>query len=186
MSKTLIFTIISILFISCNSNSKKQNELLVLENELLQKELEIEKREKELLLENSIKKSPESSKPTKHRNTKYDWLNSDIEEFNKLLNDSNIDVYGNFSFDMGSASVGRIMGNLKSVYLSIEHLPERPGCADICPEMIIIHFRCYEAEKCLTDPAFKEFDNDYKTISFSNIETGKKVYNLLQRIKESL
>lgn len=184
MNKILVITIISVLLFSCNS--KEQNELLVQENELLKKELEIEKREKELLLENSTNNNSKTVEPTKDRNTKYDILNSDIKELNKLLNDSNIDVYGNFSIDMGSASAGRVMGNLKDVYLSIEHLPERPGCADICPEMVIIHFRCYDGKKCLTDPAFKEFYSDESGISFENIKNGKRVYNLLQKIKDNL
>lgn len=184
MNKTTVL-LISLLLFSCN-NSKEQNEFLIKENELLKKELEVEKKKKELLEQNAHKESSKPVNTEDDRDARYKLLNSDIEKMKSLLPDSNVGVYGDFSIDLGSASAGRVMGNLRDVYLSIEHLPKRPGCADICPEMIVIHFNCYDGKKCVTDPAFKEFYSNSGVISFSNIENGKMIYDLLQNIKKNL
>ncbi len=99
-----------------------------------------------------------------------------------------IDNYGNFSFDMGSASAGRVSGNLKDVIISIEHKPERPGCADICPPMEIIHFRCVNGRKCVTDPADPESFGYFNegVISFDNLKMGRNTYKLLSTIKKNI
>lgn len=169
------FTLISIvlLFFACNSNDR--HEELLKENELLKQELELERKGK-----------PTNASLTTVAAFKNEKTNSTISELRKLAPDSNIDVYGNFSIDMGSASSGRVMGNLKEIELDNELLPERPGCADICPETFVIHFFCIENKKCLTDPAFREFTSEKGFISFENIEYGKRFYELLMNIKSNL
>lgn len=116
-----------------------------------------------------------------------------IVELKNLLNKNNwgivkIDKYGNFSFDMGSASAGRVSGNLKDVTISIEHSPERPGCADVCPPMEIIHFKCINGKKCVTDTADSKLYGylNQGVITFQNLKNGKKTYKLLSIIQENL
>ena len=199
MKRTFIILLLSPLFFACNTENQKENELLQKENELLKRELEIEKKEKETSTKTLEPKTnltygskPESKKIPK-KITSYDIINSTIRELKSLLNsDENttvqIDNYGNFSFDMGSASAGRVSGNLKDVILSIEYVPERPGCADICPEMELIHFRCINGNKCVTDPADPKMYGYFERglISFDNLEIGKKTYKLLARIQNNL
>ena len=102
--------------------------------------------------------------------------------------DADIDSLANFSFDMGSASAGRISGNLRKVFISMEILPERTGCADICPEMVVIHFKCENNQRCISDPADPKLYGYYNegVITFENLETGERVYQLLNLIKEKL
>src|SRR5690606_6130056 len=113
------------IFFSCNTSDKKENELLKKENELLIRELEIEKKE------NQIKETPVQKEIITSTKTlsKKDILNSDIKKVFSLLNNeiTNIKMVsnGDFSFDMGSASSGRVSGNLKEVDIVIEYLPER-------------------------------------------------------------
>ncbi|MDT8346271.1 MAG: hypothetical protein RQ756_00600 [Flavobacteriaceae bacterium] len=74
-------------------------------------------------------------------NNNDDKINSDIKKVFALLNHeitkASIDSKGNFSFGMGSASAVRVAGNLKEIELNTEYLPERPGCADICPRQLL-------------------------------------------------
>lgn len=88
---------------------------------------------------------------------------------------------------MGAASAGRVSGNLKNVILSIEYKPERPGCADICPPMEIIHFNCLNGKNCIEDPAFKN-DGKYESgmITFEDLEIGRKTYKLLREIQDKI
>ncbi|NLN25766.1 MAG: hypothetical protein GX163_09025 [Bacteroidetes bacterium] len=165
--------IIALLFFACNSNDR-QKELLK-ENELLKQELEIETQQK-----------PTSATLATAAAVKNEKTNATISEIERLLPDSTVDIYGNFSIDMGSASSGRVTGNLLDVALDVEHLPERPGCADICPEMIVIHFKCQNNTNCITDPAFRDFFSDEGSISFVNIEKGKRIYDLLIAIQKTL
>lgn len=122
--------------------------------------------------------------------TKEEKVNSDIKSIFKLLNDdtikTSIDSNGYFSFDMGAASVGRVIGNLKDVNVSITYLPKQPGCADICPEMALIIFECKFEKECISDPAFAEIKNKTGTISLVNLDTASLLYDLLKRIQNNL
>lgn len=122
--------------------------------------------------------------------TKEEKVNSDIKSIFKLLNDdivkTSIDSNGYFSFDMGAASVGRVTGNLKEVNVSIQYLPEQPGCADICPEMALIIFKCKFGIECVSDPYFTEIKSKGGTISLVNLDTASLLYDLLKRIQSNL
>lgn len=165
--------LLALLFFACNSNDSQKD--LLKENELLKQELEVENQSR-----------PTSATLATAAAVKNEKAHTTINELKNLLPDSNIDIYGNFSIDLGSASSGRVMGNLNEVALDVEHLPERPGCADICPEMIVIHFICHNNTDCITDPALREFAVDEGSISFVNIEKGKRIYDLLMAIQNTL
>ena len=109
-------------------------------------------------------------------------------KFDGVYSDADIDNLGNFKFDMGSASGGRVSGKLSEVFITMEILPERPGCADICPEMAVIHFKCINDKDCVTDPADPQMYGYFKegVITFHNIDNGREVYTLLNDLKESL
>ena len=171
------------------------------ENELLKRELEIQKKEnqlsetKEEITEQKVQNKENTSTKTKPKiknKSKKEIREETIFELKKLLNKNNweiakLDNYGNFSFDMGSASAGRVSGNLKDVTLSIEHKPERPGCADVCPPMKIIHFNCLNGNKCVKDPAFPKLGSHSQgVITFEKLEAGKSTYNLLYTIQNNL
>ncbi|PKA82450.1 hypothetical protein ATE92_0579 [Ulvibacter sp. MAR_2010_11] len=128
-------------------------------------------------------------KEKENANTKEPELKELITEleglFDGVIYNADIDNFGNFKFDTGAARTGRVSGKLSEVFISLEILPERPGCSDICPEMAIIHFKCEKNEKCVTDPADPQlygYRNE-GVISFDNIENGQKVYRLLNEIK---
>ncbi|MEM6342795.1 MAG: hypothetical protein AAF927_02910 [Bacteroidota bacterium] len=130
--------------------------------------------------------------PKTSKRQKEDYQNP-VKELEDLLNKNGrtvvkFDSHGNFSFDMGSASKGRILGNLKDVLISIEHLPHKSGNTNVGPAVEIIHFKCLNAENCLKDPAFtKELGSfNHKTIRFENLEIGLKVYEYLIKIQENL
>lgn len=122
--------------------------------------------------------------------TREEMINSDIKEFFTLLNDgitvTSINSEGDFSIDMGAASAGRVSGNLKDVNLSIEYLPEMPGCADICPEMAVISFKCKSKTECLSDPTLMEFRTERSGITIANKDRGAYIYDLLIRIQKNL
>lgn len=123
------------------------------------------------------------------KNFKTDSLINELEsKLNGEYTDADIDKLGNFKFDMGSASAGRVSGKLSEVFISMEILPSRPGCADICPEMAIIHFKCPNNVKCVTDPADPKAYGYFNegVITFENLEIAKDVYNLLNNIKKSM
>tara|TARA_A100000171_G_C2139729_1_gene153942 strand:- start:2672 stop:3244 length:573 start_codon:yes stop_codon:yes gene_type:complete len=183
----LLLLIVAIIF-SCKNDSTKENELLQKENELLKKEIELERRENSMDKKKSNKSEIESE-DIKSKPSKRDLLSSNISEFNMLHSKSeNIKVQynGDFVIDMGSASSGRVAGNLKNLNLSFEHLPERPGCADVCPEMIVIKFDCKLRKKCISEPTMSDFYSDSGTISIANISVGKKTFELLNRINKNL
>lgn len=163
--------------LSCNSSREK--ELMIKENELLKRELEIQKRES--LLTNS-------QKVQKNLNDTNDKVKSLKTLLNKDWEIVKVNNRGDFSFDMGSASAGRVSGNLNEVIISIEHKPERPGCADICPPMKIIYFECKNGGKCVTDPADPEIYGYFKkgSISFGNLLNGEKTYELLFEIQKAI
>lgn len=108
--------------------------------------------------------------------------------FDGVTSDGDIDNFGNFKFDTGAASTGRVSGNLSNVFISLEILPERPGCADVCPETAIIRFKCDNGKNCVTDPFDPQLSGYHNegAISFQNLETSKKVYTLLNQIKNKL
>lgn len=199
MKKILAIIILSTFLINCNSSNQKEKELLEKENELLKRELEIQKKEnelyetKEVITEQKIQDKKNTTTDAKPKaKTKKEVVEETIVEIKKLLNKKNweivkLDNYGNFSFDMGSASAGRVSGNLKDVLLRIEHKPERPGCADICPPMEIIHFNCLNNSECLKDPAFPKMGSySQGVITFENLEVGKRTYKLLYKIQNNL
>ena len=182
MKQILIILSFVFIFFSCNTSDKKENELLKKENELLIRELEIEKKE------NQTKETPVQKEIVTSTKTlsKKDILNSDIKKVFSLL-DTKIGSNGDFSFDMGSASSGRVSGNLKEVDIVIEYLPERPGCADICPEMAVIYFKCKYNKKCVSDPGFIS-GGSYSSgsISFQNLKLGSEIFDLLNKIQTNL
>lgn len=189
MKKILAILILSSLIVNCNSSNQKEKELMKKENELLKRELEIQKKENQL----SKTKKALPKKKIEQKKSKEIIAQETIIELKNLLNNNNweivkLDNYGNFSFDMGSASVGRISGNLKDVIINIEHKPERPGCADVCPPMEIIHFKCINGKKCVTDPADPKLYGYFNqgVISFENLENGKKTYKLLSIIQKNI
>ncbi|NCO62694.1 MAG: hypothetical protein GW849_02310 [Flavobacteriia bacterium] len=192
MKHPLLFLILIVFFSACNTRNQKETELLQKENDLLKKELEFEKMKNEM----ETKKEPSNelqikeNVPIQSTNpSKDEIISTDIKALFKLLNNgfgsSTFDSQGNFSIDTGAASTGRVQGNLKQVNLSIEYLPIRPGCADICPEMAIIRFKC-KFGNCLNDPNMQNFKSDESAISFDGLETGKKVYELMKRIQKNL
>ena len=192
MKASLILSIIAItLTISCKSDREKENKLLLKENELLKKELELEKRENSMsLVDKNLNDSQELNQQKSIQEfKKRKDLNSDIAIFNNLFTDYEsivVSQNGDFIFDMGSASAGRIAGNLNDLTLRLEHLPERRGCADFCPEMILIHFNCKNGKKCISDPATPNYSTNSGTISIANIDLGKRSFNLLKKISDNL
>lgn len=122
----------------------------------------------------------------------YEWQQNNtqqnIQELLYILDGEKqyLDDSGEFLFDMGSASAGRVAGNLKDVTIHMEHKPERPGCADICPEMIIITFKCKGNKDCTYNPEFPEFIADIGVITFIDIKAGKKSYQLLKDIQAAI
>lgn len=199
MKKILAILILSTLLLNCNSSSQKENELMKKENELLKRELEIQKKENELSetkkplpnKKNQVKKKAITKTIIKTK-SKIEIAQEKIIELKSLLNKGDweimtLDNYGNFSFDMGSASAGRVSGNLKDIIISIEHKPERPGCADICPPTEIIHFKCLNGNKCVKDPAFPKMGSHSQgVISFENLKLGKTTYKLLSEIQNKI
>ncbi|RLJ69066.1 hypothetical protein CLV86_0459 [Lacinutrix venerupis] len=126
---------------------------------------------------------------SKNKNSELKELITEVESyFEGEVSDADIDNLGNFKFDTGAASTGRVSGKLSKVFISLEIIPEHPGCADICPEMALIHFKCENETKCVTDPADPQTYGYFNegVISFENLETGKKVYSLLNEIKNKL
>jgi hypothetical protein len=158
------------LFISCQSNDKK-------ENDVVKEETALSNNNKSLINDTPLSKDQ--------------TLTEDIKSLFTILNNelmtSQFDSQGNFSIDMGAASTGRVKGNLKKVDLRIEFLPERPGCADVCPEMAVIYFKCKYGVKCIEDPNVPQFDKHNEgAISFQGLDTGLKVFQLLGRVQKSL
>ena len=96
---------------------------------------------------------------------------------------SQIDEYGNITIDMGSASAGRLMLRISDVNIKMEERKEEPGCADVCPPRILIHFECRKAE-CISDPAFNFEPNQTGVIVFDDLKKGKKTYAYLIALKE--
>jgi hypothetical protein len=185
MKKTAI-AIFSLLLLSCNSSVQKEKELLKKENDLLKRELEIQKRESQLTDNERVTSKGKKSK------TQMETVEQSIFRLKTLLNVNGWEVVkinnkGDFSLDMGSASAGRVSGNLKDLSLKIEHKPKRPGCADICPPMEILYFNCVNTNKCLKDPALPKMGNySQSSISFTNLEIGKATFKLLETIKNNL
>lgn len=190
--RSVSILIIAILLLGCNSGNQQSIELLKKENELLKLKLQYQNQESK----DSIKtKKPDVNKNSKSNpkpKNRYKTINEDITELKQLLNGGDwdvvlIDIYGNFSFDMGAASAGRVSGNLRDVILSIEYQPERPGCADICPPMEIIHFNCLNGKNCIEDPAMKDLGKyESGMITFVNLEMGRKTYKLLREIQDKI
>lgn len=192
MKKALL--IISSIFFMFSCDSNPCIDSLKKENEWLKNTLEIEKREiKTTVFEHPILKDSSELQtvfyPSMHLN-KDELLSLDIQTLFLNLNDettkASIDYAGNFSIDMGSATAGRVVGNLNEIDLIIEYLPVRPGCADNCPEMAIIHFNCKDEKKCVTDTVATELSHESGVITFTDLEFGKKIFDLLKRIQNNL
>ncbi len=103
--------------------------------------------------------------------------------FNGLFDsNSEIDDYGNISIDMGSASAGRVLLRITDVNITMTEKKERPGCADICPPMILINFECRKS-KCISDPYLKDIYSQTGVISFTDLQKGKKAFEYLKSVK---
>ena len=170
-------------FISCSQNDKnldssREIELIKKENELLKRELSLTEKE---------------SQTTKATNDEFKNIRIDelTKSLNKLLQNNRdfIEGYfystGDFQIDMGTASDGRIKTNLKLVKLTKELRPEEPGCADICPERYLIHFKCKNG-KCIGDPMVENMLFDKGVIVFYDIQKGKEFYKKMMELKGQL
>jgi len=90
--------------------------------------------------------------------------------------ESSLDSYGNLKIDMGSANSGRVEFRITDVNIKMEKRKEEPGCADICPPRILIHFDCKGAN-CVTDPSFRNKSlYDSGLIVFYNLKMGEVAY----------
>lgn len=107
-----------------------------------------------------------------------------VTKFYEYFSDeSSVNPSGGLILDMGSASTGRISFNVKNVSISIKELPERPGCADICPPEFLITFRCNNKSKCVVDPAMEEFGGSKEGSIIYGIERGKEAYHFLLQLQ---
>ena len=186
------FIIFSIL--SCSTSNDKSKETLEKENELLKRELAIKTQEdsleKEMKLQVKESKKEQSRPETVIPPRAAASIVSDILEIMNTdeFTSCNIDQRGNFEIDMGSFSAGRVGGKLGDIDIRREHREEEPGCADICPERILIHFTC-KSNKCLYDPASKNDKNllfDSSVIQFFDIQNGNNMFDLLVELKNTL
>lgn len=169
MKNKFTLLILFAMIISCQTNNKK-------ENELVQKETSISKEDVSNNIEIPLTKD---QKLTEDIQTLFTILNNELQT-------SSFNSKGNFSIDMGAASAGRVKGNLKDVNLHLEFLPERPGCADVCPEMAVIYFKC-KFGNCIEDPNVPQLGKHNEgAISFQGLNTGKKVFQLLSRVQKNL
>lgn len=108
-----------------------------------------------------------------------------IDRFYHYFSDeSSVNPSGGLILDMGSRSAGRVAFNIKHVSISMEKLPERPGCADICPPMTLIKFKCNEGKECITDPAFEKLGKTSKSSITYNIDKGTEAYNFLLELQQ--
>ncbi|MFA5297648.1 MAG: hypothetical protein WC389_05505 [Lutibacter sp.] len=96
---------------------------------------------------------------------------------------SQIDDYGNVLIDMGSASAGRLMLRISDVNIRMEERKEEPGCADVCPPRILIHFECRKSE-CITNPVSASELYQSGVIEFIDLNKGKKAYGYLIALKD--
>jgi hypothetical protein len=104
--------------------------------------------------------------------------------FNAGFEKQYIDEYGNIGINMGSASDGRIYFRITDVKISMEEKPQEPGCADICPPRVIIHFECIKSG-CVRD--FTNFDmapTQSGTIVIFDVPKGKKAYEFLMAFQK--
>ena len=104
--------------------------------------------------------------------------------FRGIFDDScKMDDYGNVLLDMGSASAGRYSFRITDVKISKEEKAEEPGCADVCPPRILIHFTCKKSE-CIIDPSFKSELYLGGTISFEDLKKGNKAFEFLIALQD--
>lgn len=89
-----------------------------------------------------------------------------------------MDDYGNVILNMGSASSGRCGFRISDVKITMEEKPEEPGCADICPPRVLIHFECKKSE-CVYDPVSPTGFYQTGVIEFLDVKKGKKAYEYL-------
>jgi len=95
---------------------------------------------------------------------------------NVFSEDSNLDSYGNVKIDMGTANSGRVKFRITDVIVRMEERKEEPGCADICPPRIIIHFDC-RSNNCMSDPTMScKFLYNSGSIVFYDLKLGKVMY----------
>ena len=96
---------------------------------------------------------------------------------------STLDDYGNIVIDLGSASAGRYSFRITDVDITMEERPEEPGCADVCPERILLTLSCSKSE-CIEDPGI---DSGLKTesavIVFYDLGKGKKAFKIFNSLK---
>ena len=98
--------------------------------------------------------------------------------FSNNLASASMDEYGNVLIDNGSMSGGRLSCRITDVELSIEERPEEPGCADVCPPRVIIHFDCKKGGKCITDPGLDI--KSHSGVLVYSVEHGKKAFDFLK------
>lgn len=104
--------------------------------------------------------------------------------YNFFSEESFVNPSGNVILDMGAASAGRVTFNIKDVSISMEELPERPGCADICPPTTLINFRCNDFKKCIADPAFEKMGRSARGAITYDINRGKEAYHFLLQLQK--
>lgn len=112
---------------------------------------------------------------------------TDVEiYFRGIFNENcSVDDYGNILIDMGSASMGRYAFRVTDVTFLMEEKGEEPGCADICPPRIIIHFACRKSE-CIADPFHPDLKFQNGSITFMDLKLGKKAFEFLVKLQAFL
>lgn len=111
-----------------------------------------------------------------------DYVEAEIIFYGLFGHESSIDEYGNVVLDMGSASTGRVKFRLSDVSIRMEERKEQPGCSDMCPPMIIIHFECLKSN-CVTDPAIATEPSKTGTISMTHLKRGKIAFEFLKSLQ---
>lgn len=103
-----------------------------------------------------------------------------LYEFNDFFGEESfMNPSGRMVLDMGAASAGRVEFNIRDVSISMEEVPERPGCADVCPPMTLIYFKCNGKVKCVSDPIVQEAGTWYEGRITYGIEHGREAYLFL-------
>ncbi len=105
--------------------------------------------------------------------------------FDGLFNEEcSLDEYGNVVINMGSASSGRYKFRITDVNITMEKRKEEPGCADVCPERILIQFNCKKTA-CINDPVYPEADykGEEGTIALYDLQKGEKTYEYLVELQ---
>jgi|GEM_PF-1451161 len=104
--------------------------------------------------------------------------------FDELFgSESHMDKTGNVLINMGSASAGRHQFDISDVNILMEKREEEPGCADVCPPRILIHFECKNSA-CMSDPTLDSYFYRSGVIEFYDLRKGKEAYEYLLGLRE--